>query len=363
MPRRARVEEIGFYHIINRGVERRYIFMDDNDHNMLITIIDDSAERYSFIMHSFCLMDNHYHFLIETTSKNLSLLMRQINSKYSIYFNKKYNRVGPLWQGRFKSWFVYDESYLFSVIKYIELNPVKAGITQKVGDFKYASSFILKNKITFMQCLNLSLLIDLNKAVGLLGETETIFNDKDKTFISNTFKARFKKENSTSIRTKALPLSQYVLLNCDKTTRNKNIIKAVFDGYKQSELASYLDVSNVLISKIVRQRQIKVRLFDTLKDRGLFWSYSKTLSYEQLGDIALCEALLKYADFDDLSIAFKLFGKKTMRQIWMEKVIDDKRFIRLNVFIGRVFFSMNIESDFFKDIKNARTEKLRLLAG
>ena len=65
MPRRVRVEEIGFYHIINRGVERRKIFLDDDDRNNFIKIIDESAETYSFIMHSYCLMDNHYHFLIE----------------------------------------------------------------------------------------------------------------------------------------------------------------------------------------------------------------------------------------------------------------------------------------------------------
>ena len=132
MARQLRVNEIGFYHIINRGVERRNIFVDEDDHDKFIKIIDESALIYRFIMHSFCLMDNHYHFLIEITDKNLSLIMRQINSKYSIYFNNKYKRVGHLWQGRFKSWFVYNDTYLYSLIKYIELNPVKAGMTQKV---------------------------------------------------------------------------------------------------------------------------------------------------------------------------------------------------------------------------------------
>ena len=362
MARRVRIEEIGFYHIINRGVERRNIFLDDDDRDKFIKIIDESAETYSFIMHSFCLMDNHYHFLIETSSKNLSLLMRQINSKYSIYFNKKYERVGPLWQGRFKSWFVYDESYLFSLIKYIELNPVKAGVTHKIGDFKYASSFFLKKR-SKMQCLNLNMLINLDKSTGLLGETENIINEKDEKSISNVFQAKFKKEKSDIIRIKNQPLSDYTLLNCDKKTRNTNIYKAVSDGYKQSELAKYLGVSSVLISKVVNHQRGKVALFKKLKDKGLFWSYSKQISYEQLGEKALCETLLKYAEFDDLVIAFKLFGLKTMKQVWMEKLIDDKRFIRLNLFIARVFFSMDIESNYFKEIKSARAEKLRLLAG
>ena len=108
MARRLRVDEIGFYHIINRGVERRTIFLDDDDYSQFILIVDESAKTYNFNVHSFCLMDNHYHLLIQINSRNLSLLMRQINSKYSIYFNKKYKRVEPLWQGRFKSWFIYD---------------------------------------------------------------------------------------------------------------------------------------------------------------------------------------------------------------------------------------------------------------
>ena len=366
MARRLRVNEIGFYHIINRGVERRNIFVDEDDHDKFIKIIDESALIYKFIMHSFCLMDNHYHFLIEITDKNLSLIMRQINSKYSIYFNKKYKRIGHLWQGRFKSWFVYNEAYLYSLIKYIELNPVKAGMTQKVGCFKYASSFLLKKQslsLVSMQCLNLKLLINLDKSIGLVGGTETILNETDEKAILSIFQAKYKKIANDTVRIKQQPLGQYVLLNCEKKTRNENINKAIFDGYKQSELADYLGVSSVLISKVVAQYRVKLTLFDALKNKGLFWSYSKEISYEQLGDAVLCETLLKYAEFDDLNIAFDVFGLKFMKKIWLEKSVDDKRFIRLNLFIARVFFSMDIESNYFKDIKSGRAEKLKLLAG
>ena len=364
MPRRERIEEIGFYHVINRGVERRDIFISDDDRDKFITIIDESAQVYRFIMHSFCLMDNHYHFLLEISNKNLSQLMRQINSKYSIFLNKKYDRVGPLWQGRFKSWFVYDDSYLFSIIKYIEINPVKAGITKKVGDFKYASSFFLKKDkhVARMQCLNFNMLINLDKSIGLLGGDENIINENDDESISEVFQAKFKKEKNDIVRVKNRPLSDYILLNCDKETRNNNIIKAVLNGYRQSELANFIGVSNVLISKIVRHYWIKVALFKKLKKKGLFWSYSKEISYEELGDNALCEVLLKYADFDELIIAFDVFGLKTMKRVWINKLVADKRFIRLNLFIARVFFSMDIESNYFEEIKSVRAEKLRLLA-
>ena len=105
MPRQPRIENIGFHYIINRGVAKSNIFLKDDDFKKFLTILEDAKLRYDFVIHSFCLMNNHYHLLIETKTKNLSLIARQINSKYAQYFNKAYNRIGPLWQGRFKNSF------------------------------------------------------------------------------------------------------------------------------------------------------------------------------------------------------------------------------------------------------------------
>ena len=145
MARRPRIDQIGFYHIINRGVEKRDVYLDDEDRLRFLEIIDESAKLYDFTIHSYYLMVNHYHLLMAIRNENLSLIMRQINSKYSIYFNSKYKRVGPLWQGRFKSWFVYNENYLKSLIKYIEFNPVKAGIADRIGKYRWAMSSRVKN--------------------------------------------------------------------------------------------------------------------------------------------------------------------------------------------------------------------------
>ena len=128
MPRQPRVESIGFHHVINRGVARGDIFLKPRDYEKFLEILEDAKLRYDFIVHSFCLMNNHYHLLIETKNENLSLVARQINSKYAQYFNRQYKRVGPLWQGRFKNYYVYDESYLYILLRYIERNPIKAKI-------------------------------------------------------------------------------------------------------------------------------------------------------------------------------------------------------------------------------------------
>ena len=132
MPRKPRVEEAGFHHIINRGVARGNIFLKPDDFEKFLEIVLEAKERYNFTVHALCLMTNHYHLLIETKSENLSLTARQINSKYAQYFNKEYKRVGPLWQGRFKNYFVYDEGYMYVLIRYIEQNPIKANMTKKI---------------------------------------------------------------------------------------------------------------------------------------------------------------------------------------------------------------------------------------
>jgi REP element-mobilizing transposase RayT len=136
MARRQRIESAGFHHIYNRGVERRVVFAEPKDKEKFLEIVCEVSEYYDFIIHGYVIMDNHYHLLLENSRENLSAGMRQINSVYAQYFNKKQKRVGHLWQDRFKSWYVYDEAYLFTLFKYLEYNPIKAKITKKVGEFK-----------------------------------------------------------------------------------------------------------------------------------------------------------------------------------------------------------------------------------
>ena len=106
----------------------------------------------------------------------------------------------------------------------------------------------------------------------------------------------------------------------------------------------------------------KEELFNKLKNKGIFWSYSKNLTYEEAGDELFLEYLLKYGDFDDLIEAFNLYPKDFIKSVWEKSLRDDKRFIRLNLMLARLFFGMNVESSYFKEIKNARFEKLKMFA-
>ncbi len=346
MPRALRLEEVGFYHIVNRGVERRRVFLDVEDHEKFLEILEDSGEVYDFKIHSFCLMNNHYHLLLQTFDENLSLIMRQINSRYSIYFNNKYKRVGPLWQGRFKSYFVYDENYLVSLVKYIESNPIKANVTKKIGQFTWAMS----SKKTLLTCLDFELIesIDFTKDLS----------DKELQNLEDIYNAKFKIKGKKAKIVEKKELYSYF----EEYEREVAIAKAIQDGYLQTHIAAYLKLSAVSISKIYKKYKQKVKLFEKLKEKGIFWSYSKELIYEKVEKDLFIEHLLKYADFDENVLGFNLFGKSIMKKVWEKKMMREEKFIKTNLMIARVFFDMDVESDYFKRMKNARFEKLKLLA-
>ena len=253
MPRSPRVEQAGYYHIINRGVARMSIFLKDDDFKKFLEIVAIAKDRYDFTLHSFCLMSNHYHLLLETKHENLSLIMRQINSTYAQYFNKTYGRIGPLWQGRFKNWYVYTESYLYILLRYIEQNPIKAQLTKYIGEYRYSSSWSILN-IQNMKLLENSMLLD-SETFEISGKVLT--NDEIKRFEryqKTKFKSKSNKGDKKPISQKQKELNAYFLAPQDFTQRNQNILKAVKDGYTQSEIGRHLGLSRSTVSNIMKRK-------------------------------------------------------------------------------------------------------------
>jgi len=132
MARALRIKyKSALYHVTSRGNGRRNIFENDNDRYFFIKTLKKSLNIYNVILYSYVLMPNHFHFLLETPLANLSEFMRQFNITYTSYYNRKYNRVGHLYQGRYKSILVQKENYLTILSRYIHLNPVKV---EKIQD-------------------------------------------------------------------------------------------------------------------------------------------------------------------------------------------------------------------------------------
>ena len=149
MARRAReVSGTGIYHVMMRGINRQNIFEDAEDYSRFIELlyqmvypVDDNRKMLPprCVFYAYCLMTNHVHLLIRETSEGLSSVIKRIGVSYAQYYNKKYLHFGHLFQDRFKSEPVNDNTYFFTLMQYIHQNPVAAGITKDVASYQWSS--------------------------------------------------------------------------------------------------------------------------------------------------------------------------------------------------------------------------------
>jgi putative transposase len=149
MARPLRVEYPGaFYHVINRGNAGEDIFINNRDREKFLEYLEKAIERFDIKIHTYCLMTTHYHLLVETPQPNLSQAIKWINVSYAGYFNRKRQRRGHLFQGRFKSILVDADEYLKQLSRYIHLNPMRAKMVDKLSSYPWSSYpfFIGKKK-------------------------------------------------------------------------------------------------------------------------------------------------------------------------------------------------------------------------
>ena len=140
MPRPLRFEYPGaLYHVTARGVQQAAIFIDDQDRVSLLANLASALRTCDAKAFAFCLMDNHYHFVLQTCQANLSGLMHRVNSVYSSTFNRRHARRGHLFEGRFKALHVDRDAYLLEVCRYVELNPVRAGMVGLPEQWRWSS--------------------------------------------------------------------------------------------------------------------------------------------------------------------------------------------------------------------------------
>jgi len=140
MARPLRIEFPGaVYHLTSRGNEKKRIFLADEDRKSFLNLLADVNTRYHWMCHAYCLMNNHYHLLIETPEGNLSIGMRQLNGVYTQAFNRRHGRVGHLFQGRFKAILIEKDTHLLEACRYVVLNPVRAGAIENPEQWKWSS--------------------------------------------------------------------------------------------------------------------------------------------------------------------------------------------------------------------------------
>ena len=140
MARPLRIEYPGaLYQITSRGNAGQKIFRSDKDRSVFLQLLGTVIERFHWLCHAWCFMDNHYHLVIETPEGNLSRGMRQLNGIYTQKYNGKYHKTGHIFQGRFKAILVDKDSYLLELCRYVALNPVRAHMIEKPEDFRWSS--------------------------------------------------------------------------------------------------------------------------------------------------------------------------------------------------------------------------------
>lgn len=140
MPRVGRLKsKSNIYHIIMRGINRQTLFEDEEDCDKFIQNPKKYREISEYKLYAYCLMGNHLHLLLMEGKEPLETVMRRICGSYVLWYNKKYNRVGHLFQERYKSEPVEDETYFITVLRYIFQNPLKAGIVTKIQDYRWTN--------------------------------------------------------------------------------------------------------------------------------------------------------------------------------------------------------------------------------
>ena len=178
MARPLRIEYDGaLYHVTSRGNERKPIFKDDGDRELFLTTLWQVSERFHWLCHAYCLMNNHYHLVIETPDGNLSKGMRQLNGVYTQAFNRRHHRAGHLFQGRFKGILVQKESHYLEVCRYVVLNPVRAKTVKHPREWAWSSYRATGGLAAVPRCLK------VEEILGHFGQRRGPAQDKYREYV------------------------------------------------------------------------------------------------------------------------------------------------------------------------------------
>lgn len=282
MARPLRIEYPGaVYHITTRGNARQVIYLDNDDRVKFIDTLAETVDRFHWRCHAYCLMDNHYHLLIETPEGNLAEGMHYLNGVYTQAFNRHHQSCGHLFQGRYKAILVEKQSHLLELVRYVMLNPVRAGIVERPDDYSWSS---------YRQTLGLEKVADFLTVDWILDNFSAPLSEGQKQFqrfvldgIKQTaspwdqlagqiflgsydFAQQVKKQLSETTGTAEIPRAQRYhgrpsltdLLPADnkltKKQRNRLICTAQREhGYKLKEIADHLGLHYTTVSKVVNQ--------------------------------------------------------------------------------------------------------------
>ncbi|GMQ88628.1 MAG: transposase [Gammaproteobacteria bacterium] len=275
MTRPLRLEFAGaLYHVTSRGDGRDDIYLNDADNKQFLNVLSEVCQRFNWTIHAFCLMDNHYHLLIETPDSNLAKGMRHLNGVYTQRFNRTHQRVGHVFQGRYKAILVHKESCLLELARYIVLNPVRAQMVRSVKDWPWSSYRATAGQSQPHDWLNTEWLLSAfakTKGVATKRYRAFVAEGKNQPSIwkqlkhqiylgSEAFveqmqqKMEFDKDLSEIPSAHKRPLAKTLeYYDNQYPNRNSSIIKAYASGgYSMKEIGDYYNLHYSRVSRIVK---------------------------------------------------------------------------------------------------------------
>ena len=274
MSRPLRIQYPGaIYHITSRGNGGNKIFEDKKDYLMFLEELKEVIEDYNWISYAYCLMPNHYHLFIKTLDPNLSIGMRQLNGNYTQKYNIRHKKFGHIFQGRFKSILVEDNSYQGNLIRYITFNPVKAKIAKSITSWPWSSHKEIMGLTKKSGCVHPNETFSFFHKNKEIAKKEYIKFINEKTKEDNTWKDlqsgsilgslqfardtinkygnKKSKENTKKERFAGRPSLEEIFKNIkEKHQRNILIYKSFKEyGYTQTEIAKHLNLHYSTISR------------------------------------------------------------------------------------------------------------------
>ncbi len=276
----------GVYHITSRGNASQPIFLDNGDKQEFLKVLNSVVDRFNWLCHAYCLMDNHYHLMIETPEGNLSRGMRHLNGVYTQFFNKIHKRVGHLFQGRYKSILVDKDKYLLALCRYVVLNPVRAKLVKNPNAWRWSSYRATIGKIKKPSFLSIDWILSqfgINRVDAIADYKEFVLAGKHEEFpwrevkgqiflgvekLIEKYRRLTKKKESIQEIPRVQRYAHRPILK-ELFSKNKNKHKAIYEayvryGYTMKEIAEYLCIHYTTISRMIRRvennQEVKKRI-------------------------------------------------------------------------------------------------------
>lgn len=259
MPRPLRIySNSKIYHIILKGIDNQEMFYDDQDRQVFLKHLLVTKKEFYYQIYAYCLMDNHVHIVIKTENEFLSKAMQSLSIRYAHYFNRKYQRVGPLLQNRFRSKAVEDKRYFMEVCRYIHQNPENAGMA-KTENYKWSSykEYIGKEKIIDKSILLHYLNDDIKEFIKYTTDCEK--NDINN-FAEFELIERLTDEELTNIIMKKFNIDQYEKIIVFFKEKTKDELKVTIkqlkniQGTNVTQLARITRIGRRYLEKIWKEK-------------------------------------------------------------------------------------------------------------